>query len=193
MVARFLRPAPKEHAMAESSLEPEFSRTIRVERIGRDEIGRHIEAKPEEREALAKRLGLESLDHLQAELRLKRLSRGRIAVEGRIEARLTQLCVVSLEPVVSQIEGEFAVEFAEAGPGPETEAVVAIDSDDPPEPIEDGLIDLGEAVVQQLAERIDPYPRASDVDVTWQDEASVTSEPKRPFAALSALQKGKKG
>jgi uncharacterized metal-binding protein YceD (DUF177 family) len=179
--------------MAESQLESEFSRTIRVERIGREEIERRIEAKPDERAALAERLGLTSLEQLQAELRLKRLSRGRIAVEGRLEARLTQLCVVSLEPVAAQIEGEFAVEFVEAGPGPETEAVVAIDSVDPPEPIEDGLIDLGEAVVQQLAERIDPYPRAPGADLTWQDEKPAMSEPKRPFAALSALQKGKKG
>lgn len=179
--------------MAKSQLESEFSRTIRVERIGREEIERRIEAKPDERAALAERLGLASLDLLQADLRLKRLSRGRIAVEGRFEARLTQLCVVSLEPVAAQIEGEFAVEFVEAGPGPETEAVVAIDSADPPEPIEDGLIDLGEAVVQQLAERIDPYPRAPGADVTWQDEKPAMSEPKRPFAALSALQKGKKG
>jgi uncharacterized metal-binding protein YceD (DUF177 family) len=178
--------------MAESQLVSEFSRTIRVERIGRDEIGRRIEANPEERRALAARLGLESLNQLQAELRLKRLSRGRIAVEGRFEARLTQLCVVSLEPVASQIEGEFAVEFVEAGPGPETEAVVSIDSADPPEPIEDGLIDLGETVVQQLAERIDPYPRAPGADVTWQEEAPAASEPKRPFAALSALQGEKK-
>ena len=179
--------------MAESQLESEFSRTIRVERIGREEIERRIEAKPDERVALAERLGLASLDLLQADLRLKRLSRGRIAVEGRFEAKLTQLCVVSLEPVAAQIEGEFAVEFVEAGPGPETEAVVAIDSADPPEPIEDGLIDLGEAVVQQLAERINPYPRAPGADLTWQDEKPAMSEPKRPFAALSALQKGKKG
>ena len=179
--------------MAESQLESEFSRTIRVERIGREEIERRIEAKPDERAALAERLGLASLDLLQADLRLKRLSRGRIAVEGRFEAKLTQLCVVSLEPVAAQIEGEFAVEFVEAGPGPETEAVVAIDSADPPEPIEDGLIDLGEAVVQQLAERIDLYPRAPGADLTWQDEKPAMSEPKRPFAALSALQKGKKG
>jgi len=179
--------------MAESQLESEFSRTIRVERIGREEIERRIEAKPEERAALAARLGLASLDLLQADLRLKRLSRGRIAVDGRFEAKLTQLCVVSLEPVAAQIEGDFAVEFVEAGPGPVTEAVVAIDSADPPEPIEDGLIDLGEAVVQQLAERIDPYPRAPGADVTWQDEKPAMSEPKRPFAALSALQKGKKG
>jgi hypothetical protein len=179
--------------MAESQLESEFSRTIRVERIGREEIERRIEAKPDERAALAERLGLASLDLLQADLRLKRLSRGRIAVEGRFEAKLTQLCVVSLEPVAAQIEGEFAVEFVEAGPGPETDAIVAIDSVDPPEPIEDGLIDLGEAVVQQLAERIDPYPRAPGADLTWQDEKPAMSEPKRPFAALSALQKGKKG
>lgn len=179
--------------MAESQLESEFSRTIRVERIGREEIERRIEAKPDERAALAERLGLSSLDLLQADLRVKRLSRGRIGVEGRFEARLTQLCVVSLEPVAAQIEGEFAVEFVEAGPGPETEAIVEIDSVDPPEPIEGGLIDLGEAVVQQLAERIDPYPRAPGADVTWQDEKPAMSEPKRPFAALSALQKGKKG
>jgi len=181
--------------MAETQIESEFSRTIRVERIGRDEIGRHIEANPEERRALAARLGLESLDQLQAELRVKRLSRGRIAVDGRLEARLTQLCVVSLEPVASHIEGEFAVEFVEAGPGPETEAVVSIDSVDPPEPIEGGLIDLGETVVQQLAERIDPYPRAPGADVTWREEAPPASEPKRPFAALSALrgEKKKKG
>jgi uncharacterized metal-binding protein YceD (DUF177 family) len=178
--------------MAESPLQTEFSRTIRVERIGREEIGRRIEANPDERRALAARLGLESLDQLQAELRIRRLSRGRIAVEGRLEAQLTQLCVVSLEPVSSHIEGEFVVEFVEAGPSPEAEAVVSIDSANPPEPIEGGLIDLGETVVQELAERIDPYPRAPGADVTWREEAPAAPEPKRPFAALSTLRGEKK-
>lgn len=179
--------------MAEAQPEPEFSRPILAERIGREEVERRIEADGAERQALAQRLGLETLDGLKAELRLKRLSRGRIRLDGRFEAALTQLCVVSLEPVASRIEAEFSVEYAEKAVPGGPEVVVSIESAEPPEPIERGAIDLGEAVVQQLAERIDPYPRAAGAEAKWPDQTSAETEAQKklPFEALAALKKGK--
>jgi uncharacterized metal-binding protein YceD (DUF177 family) len=179
--------------MAEAQPEPEFSRSILAERIGREEVERRIEADAAERRALARRLGLESLEGLKAELRLKRLSGGRIRVDGRFEAALTQLCVISLEPVESRIEAEFSVEYTERAAPEGPEAIVSIESAEPPEPIEGGVIDLGEAVVQQLAERIDPYPRAAGAEARWPEQMSAEAEEQeeRPFAALAALKKRK--
>jgi hypothetical protein len=56
----------------------------------------------------------------------------------------------------------------------------------------DGEIDLGEAVAQQLAVALDPYPRAPGAAWPQADtgDADIAAEPvRRPFAALDALKK----
>ena len=53
------------------------------------------------------------------------------------------------------------------------------------EPIAAGEIDLGEAVAQQLAVSLDPYPRAPGATLASTGEAEAQS----PFAALAALKK----
>ncbi len=78
----------------------EFSRLVPLDAIGEEEIERQIEATTEERQALAERLDLLSLDRLLGELRLRRPPGGNlIRVSGRFEAEVTQACVVSLAPV----------------------------------------------------------------------------------------------
>jgi len=65
--------------------------------------------------------------------------------------------------------------------------VVGLDEEDPPEEIVNGRIDLGEAVAQQLAIALDPYPRSAAARVSAEDGArDAGAEPAstRPFAAL---------
>lgn len=170
---------------------PEFSRPVPVDRIGGRETVREIAATPAECAALAERLDLIALDGLTATLRLRRLPGGLIRVSGRFVAEVVQSCVVTLVPVPAHCDVTFSMRFGEIAM-PETlrEIEVAAEGEDEPEPVEDGQIDLGEAVVQQLAVSLDPYPRApgaalpegsSDAD----DEAGAAKV--HPFAVLTKL------
>lgn len=177
-----------------SAPHPEFSRPIRADQVGREPKQRRIEANEAERARLAERLGLAELKRLVADVELRRRGGGRIELAGDLEAELVQLCVVTLEPLPAHIGESFTMEFMELPEAAEgaTESVISLDQAEPPEPIRHGMIDLGEAVVQQLAVAIDPYPRAPGAVAEWpgkEAEGEAENLGRRPFAGLKATPK----
>jgi len=140
-----------------TSVKPEFSRRVELARLRAHEAVYPITAKPSEREALARRFDLLSLDRLEAEVRLNRLAGGLVRVNGHFAADAVQACVVSLEPVVSRLDREFTALY---GPGDDDDDVIVDLESELIEPFEGDAIDIGEAVAQQLALSLDPYPRA---------------------------------
>lgn len=174
----------------------EFSRIMTLDKISLTETGRHIEADPAERQALAARFSLLALDNLTADVRLRRTGAGVIRVSGHFQAAVTQACVVSLAPVPAQLAADFEVFFSEDVGASDAELTLEYDQDDPPEPVTGGQIDLGEVVAEQLGLNLDPYPRAPGARLPggWEAEAVDSSDqaPKRnPFGALASLKTSK--
>jgi uncharacterized metal-binding protein YceD (DUF177 family) len=165
---------------------PEFSRPIAADQIGPGDTEREIAANEAERGRLAERFGLLALDRLAATLRLNR-GGGLIHVHGRLEADVVQACVVTLEPVRSQIRESFTVAFGAVRSTPEV--VIDVDEEDPAEELTDGRIDLGEVVAQQLSVALDPYPRAPGAHDRFEaaEEESGATPGASPFAALERL------
>jgi uncharacterized metal-binding protein YceD (DUF177 family) len=167
----------------------EFSRPLKVEEIGNSTQRRTIEAKEAERQRLAERFGLLALDRLSAEIELRRQAGNVIHAEGRLVADVIQSCVVTLEPVPAHIEADFACSFE---PGPADDADIDPLAGEEIEFIEDGQIDLGETVAQQLAVALDPYPRAPGAQ--WPEGGTGEGPaapivPRNPFAKLEKLKK----
>src|SRR3546814_8038805 len=77
---------------------PEFSRRIRVDEISLAPRNHNVAAKPGERALLTVRFGLSSIDRLDADIALSREAAG-IRARGRVRAAVSQICVVSGEPV----------------------------------------------------------------------------------------------
>ena len=117
---------------------------------------------------------------------------GRFHVAGRVRARIGQTCVVSLDPIENDIDEPIDLIFAPPEQIPELADLVdeAAESDteipDPPEPIENGVIDLGRLATDALFLAIDPYPRKPDAVFEPLVEAADPED--HPFAALKALQ-----
>jgi hypothetical protein len=148
------KPAPK----------PEWSRPVDVSRMGRLEHRLEIKANAEERAALARRFDLVELAALSAALVLKKRGDGVVELGGRYRARLAQASVVSLAPVWSDFEDEVRLFFGER-----SNAATTLDpfaEDEETEPIEGGAVDVGEAVAQLLAVRLDPYPRLPEEEAS---------------------------
>lgn len=172
----------------------EFSRILEARRIGSEMVERELEANADECAALAKRFGLLALDRLCASLHLEPYDAGRlIRLSGHVKATFTQQCVVTLKALPGDIDFDFET-FYERAPSTrhDTEIIVDVDEEDPPEAIPPEGLDLGEAVVQQLAEHLDPYPRASDAQLEpgpWAqgDAENEAHEDGGAFAALSRL------
>ena len=143
---------------------PEFSRPIPRERLGGRVLAEAISATPQERAALARRFGLLGFDLLRATAKIEPAEGiGLLRLSGHLSAEISQACVLTLEPVASRIEEDFTLLYSlEPGPAPAAaeEVVVDPEAEGPPEPLGPGGLDLGEAVAQQLAVALDPYPRA---------------------------------
>ena len=166
--------------------EPEFSRSIDVAHLGESGEILTVEANAGERAALARRFGLLALDRLTAELAIAALERGAVRVTGRLQADVTQACALSLEPVPAQIDERFAALFG--GPAPVAGIVdIELAEEDPPEPIENGRIDIGELVAQHLALALDPYPRAPGARLSAAGTEGLGNGGTHPFKALSEL------
>ena len=147
-----------------------------------------VEADAGERRALARHFGLISLERLEAKLLISPED-GMIGVQGTLMADLTQSCVVTLEPVKSRIEASIQRHF-----GPDAredigddDVELSLDSADPPDPVVDGIIDLGHVVTEQLALEINPFPRAPGADFGGIDGDPMVKEKGRgAFAVLGA-------
>lgn len=173
----------------ESEASIPFSRVFRVSAIPETGLARIIRATDEEREAIARWLELEALAELAFDFVLRREGAEGAHVGGVLRARLTQTCVVTLDPLEKELETQLEARFSPADTLPgagEGEIEIAYDPDtDPPEPIRDGTIDLGQFIYETLAAEIDPYPRKPGAQFEWTGSDGDAEE--GPFAALKPL------
>lgn len=170
---------------------------IRVEAIRPRGTEVVVRAEAEQLPAIAAQLGLVSLESLEAHYDLKRNGE-RVKLDGRIAARLHQACVVTLEPFPVQLDVPVQLDFAPEEDiaafakrndrdDAEIDIEVLLNEDDPPEPIVDGVIDLGGITLEFLALALDPYPRKPGV--SFESSAGDTGT-ESPFAALAKLKRG---
>lgn len=151
----------------------EFSRPANVSRMGRLEHRMEIKADEEERAALAERFDLVELAELRADLILKKRGDGVIELTGRWHARLAQSCVVTLEPVWADLADDVRLYFGGPLEGRDAAAMAdPLDDEGWPEPIHDGVIDVGEGVAQLMGVALDPYPRAPGAALPPSPEAA---------------------
>lgn len=174
------------------NMNPEFSRTVKVDQLGQLAAALHIVANEAEREGLVRRFGLASLDRLEANYGLAQEDGG-IVARGRVSAALAQPCVATGVPVPETIDSEFLLRFVVEGDALPEGAELELDADDVDIIGYDGqVIDMGEAVAETMALAMTPYPRAPDADATLKEAGVLSEEQASPFAALLAL-KGKGG
>ncbi|MCX7320398.1 MAG: DUF177 domain-containing protein [Hyphomicrobiales bacterium] len=173
---------------------PPWSVPVPVTEIPDVGLSQTIEARPDQRKAMAELGGLPDIAAVKAELNLLAVKGGTVHITGRVKGRVTQTCVVTLEPVENEVDE--AVDVVFAPPSQIRELAESMDEDgdgdedrpDPPEPIENGMIDLGKLATDALFLGLDPYPRKPDAE--FQDQVAEPSPEEHPFAALKALQGG---
>ena len=157
------------------------------------EVGLHrdIEADQPVRKAMADVAGLREILSASASLDVMPRGGGRFHVAGHVRARVGQTCVVTLDPIESDIDEPIDLIFAPPEQIPELSDLVddAAESEeeipDPPEPIVNGIIDLGRLATDALFLAIDPYPRKPGAVFEPRVEADDPED--HPFAALKAL------
>jgi len=202
----------------------EFSRLVPADRISPKQQRHGFSATGEERTAVAERLMVTAIDRLEVDCAIRRTAQRRTArlfsVSGTVSADVVQACIATGDPIRNTVESPFAATFSDdpaafertgtelaaspsspdqptAGGRNRREVVVDAEADDPPEPLTNGAIDVGELAVQELSLALDPYPRAPDVPPvdrqagprppTDGDGDEGEDGRRRPFAKLASL------
>ncbi len=157
---------------------PEMPRPFPLARIG---AGAQVlvESTPEERLALARRMGILSIAMLTCRFDLHEMAGETVQAKGFLRARVTQTCVVTLEPFESDLREDFSVRFVPAG----TESEEIDFEDDDEIGYEGSQLDLGEAASEQLALALDPFPRRPGAELAEEHR----EQQEGAFAALSRL------
>jgi hypothetical protein len=164
---------------------------VLVAQVPETGLHRDIEADAAARASMAEVAGLREIRTAQASLDVTPKGGGRFHVAGRVRARVGQTCVVTLDPIENDVDEEVDLIFAPPEQIPELSDLVdeATASDveipDPPEPIENGIIDLGRLATDALFLGLDPYPRRSDA--VFEPPVEAADPEAHPFAALKAL------
>ena len=164
---------------------------VSVAQIPDTGLHRDIEADPLARQAIAELAGLREVLSARAWFDVTPKSNGRFQVVGRVSARIGQTCVVTLDPIENEIDEAIELMFAPPEQIPALADLVDEDIEsedeipDPPEPIINGVIDLGRLATDVLLLGVDPYPRKAGA--VFEPRVVAADPQDHPFAALKAL------
>lgn len=142
-----------------------------------------IEATAAQREALAEAHGLLSVERYRADLMVTKWKRNGVKVSGRVEADITQACIVTLEPITAHVdedvEGVFLPEdskLARQGFNAAGEILLDAEGPDSPETFIGDTIDVGALAEEFFGLGIDPYPRKSGASAPPPSDADAAPE-----------------
>jgi hypothetical protein len=194
---------------ADAQVRSAFSRPLLVEEVPTEGLDLTVSATEAERQAIAREDGLEGLAKLEGSLHVEPWRKDGLAVTGEMRARVTQFCVVTLDPFDSEIVEPIDVKFAPADVSAASSPVTShgeanrarrrppqfegmpvpkaeFEGEDPPDPILGREIDLGALVAEFLALGLDPYPRKPGVEF---EEPRPAGEDiaESPFSKLQGL------
>ena len=170
----------------------ELARLVSLASIGNAERSIIIEVTVGEREALARRFGLESLDRMIASATIWRLNDGAVRLRIAFAADVVQHCVATLEPIEARVEGEEDILLVR--PGANSVEVEIDPTDDEPEPLLGETLDIGEVVAEQFGLALDPYPRKTGVEFRVDTARSNDGDDRgSPFEVLRGLTAGREG
>jgi hypothetical protein len=166
-----------------------FAHSYNLARLGHagDEV--RLEADEAQRAEIAALAGALSLSRFIATVTLRKTGATRFALDYRLDAEVTQACVVTLEPVTAVIARDFTRELHFSGTGrrpPEAADLDLSDRDeDEPEEIDNLHYDLAGPALEEFLLALDPYPRRPGV--AFDPGTAGDPPPESPFAVLKSL------
>lgn len=154
---------------------------IRVDRLHADRETRYnFLASDAECEELAHRFGFVAVSALSAELYIVNSASECWDVRGCLSASVVQVCGVTGDPVPETVDFLIEERYVRSAGDPAEVEVLPGDA----EPLQDGVIGIGEMLAQLLSLAVTPWPRAPHAPEKLNANQSLSDH---PFAGLAAL------
>ncbi len=144
----------------------------------------NLEPDADIRKRIARELKLVDLSEFSGQIDIKPWFDG-VEISGRWRATYQQICGITLDPYETKQDEPVLIRCVPPGSEtiPDDEALLDPEADDPPDVIEDGVVDVGAYLVEQLALAVDPFPRKPGAVFEPPEETVILS----PFAVLAKL------
>jgi hypothetical protein len=161
-----------------------ISHPVRASTIRKEPVTVVVEGDAASLAQLAALYGLPAIRKLRGVFELRHLRGGIVAARLALQAAVTQVCVITLEPFDAEVIEDSVLHFIPAASVPEgAEAELAAEALEGPDeiPYANDTIDLGAALAEQLALALDPYPRKPGAVLP----AAAAAGPQNPFSLLA--------
>ena len=150
----------------------------------------HLRPDEPTRAAIAQELGVDALSRLDFRGEMRAHGSDGWLLTGRLAARVTQPCVVTLKPVRSDIDEPVRIQFTPHARAPEAEEIEM--PDETVEPL-GNFIDLTAIMIEALSLGLPEYPRAEGAGLAAPQPEEPAADTRRPFAGLDKLLRGEGG
>jgi uncharacterized metal-binding protein YceD (DUF177 family) len=170
-----------------------LSYSYNLARLGQagDEV--RIESDEAQCAAIAQFSNIVAVARFVGTVALKKASPDRFVLSYRVEADVTQSCVISLAPVTAHIDHTFTRELrltrtGRHGPLQDLTKTTDIDvsvQEEEPEDIESPHYDLAGPLLEEFFLALDPYPRCAGVE--FESAKTALEAKENPFAILKSL------
>lgn len=178
-----------------ATLQPIWTETISFDEVSENGAHVHLVADEHTRDEMAKAAGLREVTRLEASFDITRQGGHALRIAGDVSASVGQTCIVTLEPVESEVHESFDLLFSESAPqsiaDKDGQATVQFGDADVPEPLQAGTVDIGAVATEFFLLGINPYPRKEGA--VFEPPRPPEDPSAHPFASLAALKKGKTG
>jgi hypothetical protein len=149
-----------------------------------------VSAAAEDLQKLAKWLDVESVQSFEGTVTLTRLAAHRYRYDAVLVCKLTQISIVSLDPIQRSIGEQFSRELhvlhrPRHPKEVEADTPVVVGDDDVPEELDSPRYDLAAPLLEELSLALDPYPRAPGEGFEAPEGSGEQTE--SPFAVLKKL------
>ncbi len=172
-------------------MQKKFSYPLIVAELPQTDQHYHLRAEKNDLLYLAEVLQVVAVKRLDADIRLKNHHADNLLeLSGHVSARLELESVVSLELFAQDYDFDFSLRFDTAATYDSQREERAEWTAELPDVVVGGQIDLVDIVIEQIALRLDDYPRRPGEVFVFEQEFDDHSEAKNnPFDVLAKLKK----
>src|SRR5574344_1447078 len=173
-------------------MQKKFSYPIKIDELKQNDYKYVLNADAEELQDVTEILQVEKVHLFKAEIWLKFNHRqNMLTVSGNVLADVEEKSVISLQNFTKQYDVPFEVKYDTKATYQEIKEIDCDIDVDVPEIVENGIINLADVAIEQIALSLDAYPRGEgeSFDFSQYSEQDVEIKKENPFAVLAKLKK----